>query len=440
MNSHPLRAPIQPRRPSELEYVRAEELCSPQTYVVETDLRGVGRRLRELFQGHRAELDNYADLTGYGPTLLSLLILLRLMQHGFQAPRRALAYWLARSESSVSQAFTRGVELELIERFAHTKLVETITKGRLTLAAAKKPKHQGGGRTGRRKMNVTGITFLTAKGCRVVDGLGFLSTYLPGQEGRKQVRRGVVGAVHAVLASALGPALVRLATAKGGAQGGLLTTLPGSPSTQVVDRTAPVDPRTPKASEKPSSLVQHCDRPTRGAGAPEEVSAHADRLDHHVGGAPLSADALCPLLLTELPSGSDENGRTPLPRLTMRSELVEAYDCLSRGVRSADAWRPHEWRRATPEGRRDLVRRFQTLADLQAVLIPALERVPEQFRDLDLSARVAGPSDATSVPSSRWVFDKRAPHPSHWWTGYASYEHQDALKRERAQIKRESRR
>lgn len=386
--------------PERSGYLFPAELCQPETHIVEADLAAVAKELRAHFGRHRAELQSFANLTGYTPTLLKLLILCRPMQRGFQVPRRALAKWFGCAMSTVAEAFRAGVELGLLERFSNVRNVADITAKRekpLTTALARASKGAGGGRQGRTRVNVHGVVYLTAAGCRVVDGLGWISDFLRGQEGRKRIRTGLVANLWRTLQKPLAVAHVRC--------------------------TAPARNRTPEASTKPSSSSHSGGSPSAPRGeeppptASEEVRAHARRS----ATGPQVTDGPFTRERTAEAQGSEGEGATTPEAHPLPQELAEARYCAENGIHSADAWRPDAWRRALPLERLWLVRQFEPIRKLLAGMTVRGELA-------------AGPSD--HVPDDR-LYEKGKPHPSRWWSGYGSNAHLDQLERERRLRKRQ---
>lgn len=379
------------RRQEKSGYVRSSELCTPATYVVEADLMAVRPELRGHFQRHRAEADRFARLLTITPTLVKLLTLLAPIRgtaspgtgsgRGLQCPRRRLADVLCAVESSISAAIDLGVEQGLLERYAPTRSVAAITARRspderLTHSLVKGPR----GRASHTHMNVHGVLYLTARGAELMANVGVLSTFVRGQSGRRRVRTGLVGNVLKTLSNPLRTVALRC--------------------------TAAARKRTPKDSTNPSSLDHSA--AVRG-------SAHAAR---PTAGLPDAQRADAQLLETLTAASGPDGGRSR----HLRGEIDEAAACYARGIGSADHWRPEAWRAASVAGRQHLVAKFQPLAELVQLL--EIHRGPMQR---------AGSSPAAA---DHRPYDKRAPRPDAWWTGYGSNEHLDAVARDKRRARR----
>lgn len=238
--------PAAPRGPR-AGVLRTSEMCEPASYAVEGDLaqllqdcprcsraepsekdkrgrrvrckRCHGRRfgLRDFAKRHRSELNQWRRRHGISQTLGALLSLglffhglpgvrrkgdpKRILGRGLQLPLRFLSLWLGRDKSTVCDALEEGEARGLLKRYAPTRKVEHVTRGRLQAATVK-------GGEDRDTVNVHGVLYVTPAAVELLTAQGFT------RAGGVEKRTGLVGSLLTALAPVLRAVARRCASAE----------------------------------------------------------------------------------------------------------------------------------------------------------------------------------------------------------------------------------
>ncbi|TQF13434.1 hypothetical protein FJV41_23890 [Myxococcus llanfairpwllgwyngyllgogerychwyrndrobwllllantysiliogogogochensis] len=168
--------------------LRADELCSPRSYVVEADFAKVLGRLNGLAERHVAELDQWEASEKVTPTLGALMALLRpfhglpaarryspgdrraLCGVGVQVPLRFKAKAIGRDKSTICDALELGDTLGLIRHYAPLRRVADVTANRPADQRCASIVTKDG--VERARVNTHGITYLTPAGAAWLDARG----------------------------------------------------------------------------------------------------------------------------------------------------------------------------------------------------------------------------------------------------------------------------